>query len=327
MPGWTRPSTSRRCNCARSAQGSWSRPTWCGRWAGSGSPISCPTSRFVSRPPGSFDAGRTAACCLSSRWAKSASACTARTATSPTGPTCWACCSRHCRHRCCAWTTAASRCSQDEHEAALTFVSADGGRTTVTADVVIAADGIHSAVRQTVAPQIDVRFSGLCAFRCLVPADKAPPMALRPVQTLWLGPGRHFVHYPISGGRLVNVVAIVPAGSWRTESWTADGEISDLSGAVRRLGRPCAAADRVGQQHQTLGPVRPRSARTMDRGSHRPAGRCGPRDAAVLRAGRGAGDRGRVRARRVPEGRDRGRRRMRCGATRRSAGREPARCR
>jgi salicylate hydroxylase len=53
-------------------------------------------------------------------------------------------------------------------------------------------------------------------------------MALRPVQTLWLGPGRHFVHYPISGGRLVNVVAIVPAGDWRDESWTAEGAIDDL---------------------------------------------------------------------------------------------------
>ncbi len=53
-------------------------------------------------------------------------------------------------------------------------------------------------------------------------------MALRPVQTLWLGPGRHFVHYPISGGRLVNVVAIVPAGDWRTESWTAEGSVEDL---------------------------------------------------------------------------------------------------
>lgn len=119
--------------------------------------------------------------------------------------------------------------SQDEHQARLTCVSRDGGKTTVTADVVIGADGIHSAVRQAVAPQVDVRFSGLCAFRCLVPADQAPAMALRPVHTLWLGPGCHFVHYPICGGRLVNVVAIVPAGSWRTESWTADGEIADLS--------------------------------------------------------------------------------------------------
>ena len=118
--------------------------------------------------------------------------------------------------------------TQDEDRAELTFVSSTGRKTTVTADVVIGADGIHSVVRQAVDAKIDARFSGLCAFRCLVPAEKAPEMALRPVQTLWLGPGRHFVHYPISGGRLVNVVAIVPAGAWRTESWTADGEISDL---------------------------------------------------------------------------------------------------
>jgi salicylate hydroxylase len=118
---------------------------------------------------------------------------------------------------------------QDEREVELTFVSGYGRATRVTADAVIGADGIHSFVRRVVAPRIDTRFSGLCAFRCLVPAEKAPAIALRPVQTLWLGPGRHFVHYPISAGRLVNVVAIAPAGAWRDESWTADGEISDLS--------------------------------------------------------------------------------------------------
>ena len=119
--------------------------------------------------------------------------------------------------------------SQNENEAELTLTSKAGRKTRVTADVVIGADGIHSIVRSTVAARIDSRFSGLCAFRCLVPAEAAPPIALRPVQTLWLGPGRHFVHYPIAGGRLINVVAIVPAGHWRTESWTADGEISDLT--------------------------------------------------------------------------------------------------
>ena len=118
--------------------------------------------------------------------------------------------------------------NQDEREAELVFASRSGSRTKVTADVVIGADGIHSAIRQAVAPMVEARFSGLCAFRCLVPAAKAPGMALRPVQTLWLGAGRHFVHYPISGGRLVNFVAIVPAGDWRAESWTADGEIPDL---------------------------------------------------------------------------------------------------
>ena len=110
----------------------------------------------------------------------------------------------------------------------LTLQSRDGTIETPSADVVIGADGIHSTVQSAVVPPLEARFSGLCAFRCLVSAEHAPAMALRPVQTLWLGPGRHFVHYPISAGRLVNVVAIVPAGAWRVESWNADGELADL---------------------------------------------------------------------------------------------------
>jgi len=125
-------------------------------------------------------------------------------------------------HRCVA-------VNQSGSEVELTMVSGSTGRQTkVTADAVVGADGIHSMVREVIAPPAEARFSGLCAFRCLVPAQRAPAMARRPVQTLWLGPGRHFVHYPISGGRLVNIVAIVPAGDWRTESWTAEGETADL---------------------------------------------------------------------------------------------------
>jgi salicylate hydroxylase len=112
--------------------------------------------------------------------------------------------------------------------AEIEFALAGGGTQRVAADVVIGADGIHSLVREHVAPAGEARFSGLCAFRSLVPANDAPPMALRPVQTLWLGPGRHFVHYPISSGRFVNLVAIVPAGDWRDESWLADGTITDM---------------------------------------------------------------------------------------------------
>ena len=116
--------------------------------------------------------------------------------------------------------------SGDEVE--LAFVDRSGRESRVMTDVAIGADGIHSVVRDHVVPTIEPRFSGLCAFRCLVPASEAPEMARRPVQTLWLGPGRHFVHYPISRGQLVNVVAIAPAGNWRTELWTDDGEVSDL---------------------------------------------------------------------------------------------------
>jgi salicylate hydroxylase len=110
----------------------------------------------------------------------------------------------------------------------LSFERRDGDPLIEHVDAVIGADGIHSLLRATVEPTVDARFSGLCAFRCLVPAAHAPEMALRPVQSLWLGPQRHFVHYPISAGRLVNIVAIVPAGQWRQESWTADGHVADL---------------------------------------------------------------------------------------------------
>jgi salicylate hydroxylase len=117
------------------------------------------------------------------------------------------------------------RCIEVNPDGELVFEN----RKRISADVVIGADGIHSIVRDSIVPGVQARFSGLCAFRCLVPRERAPDMALRPVQTLWLGPGRHFVHYPISGGRLVNVVAIVPAGDWRTESWTAKGEVADMA--------------------------------------------------------------------------------------------------
>jgi salicylate hydroxylase len=118
--------------------------------------------------------------------------------------------------------------NQDEHEVELTFSSRAGEETHVKADMVIGADGIHSVIGEAMASKIDARFSGLCAFRCLVPAATAPQIALRPVHTVWIGPGRHLVHYPVSGGQVVNIVAIVPAGDWRTESWTAEGKVSDL---------------------------------------------------------------------------------------------------
>jgi salicylate hydroxylase len=130
-------------------------------------------------------------------------------------------------HRCVAVT-------QSRKLVDLEFVSASGRTLHVEADAAIGADGIHSVIRDFVTAQEQPRFSGLCAFRCLVPAERAPEMARRPVQTLWLGPGRHFVHYPISAGRLINIVAMAPAGDWRSESWTADGEISDLAREFER---------------------------------------------------------------------------------------------
>ena len=97
-----------------------------------------------------------------------------------------------------------------------------------TFDVVIGADGIHSVVREAIVGPGSPEFTGLAAYRALVPADEAPSFARRPVCSIWLGPKRHFVHYPVSGGSQVNLVTANPAGDWREESWTAPGEVADF---------------------------------------------------------------------------------------------------
>ena len=102
------------------------------------------------------------------------------------------------------------------------------GGETAEADVVIGADGIHSTVRAALTTPVPATYSGLCAFRALVPAEQAPPFARRPAHSLWVGPDHHLVHYPISAGKLVNLVAIGPAGDYTTESWTATATVGEL---------------------------------------------------------------------------------------------------
>jgi salicylate hydroxylase len=119
----------------------------------------------------------------------------------------------------------------------------------VRPDVLIGADGIHSVVRTAVAEAAPPAYSGLCAFRGMVPAEEAPQFARRSAQVLWLGPGHHLVHYPISQGRIVNIVGVAPAGDYTTESWTAtataaeflrefDGWDPRLTALIRAAGSP-----------------------------------------------------------------------------------------
>ncbi|GLZ53067.1 FAD-dependent monooxygenase [Actinomycetospora sp. NBRC 106378] len=74
---------------------------------------------------------------------------------------------------------------------------ADG--STVTADVVIGADGVHSVVREYVAPGSGPVYSGTSAFRGLVPRSALPslpdPLAIQ----FWAGPDAHLLHYALGG--------------------------------------------------------------------------------------------------------------------------------
>ncbi|MFD3315662.1 FAD-dependent monooxygenase [Streptomyces sp. NPDC058694] len=113
---------------------------------------------------------------------------------------------------------------QDDRSASVTTGSGERLR----ADLVVAADGIRSAARQWLFGADEAVFSGTAAYRALLPADEVADLDL-PDLGLWLGPGRHFVHYWVRRGELLNVVAVVTAeadadAEAATESWTARAE-------------------------------------------------------------------------------------------------------
>ncbi|WP_199434704.1 FAD-dependent monooxygenase [Qaidamihabitans albus] len=105
------------------------------------------------------------------------------------------------------------------------------GGTSVEVDVLVGADGIHSVVRDELFGPEDPHFTGCVAYRGLVPADRLRELALETTAQLWMGPGRHFVHYFVRSRGLVNVVAIVEQDAWTRESWTDRGDIADARAA------------------------------------------------------------------------------------------------
>lgn len=94
-------------------------------------------------------------------------------------------------------------------------------------DAVIGADGIHSRVRNAIVEPTPPRFSGLAAYRGLVPIERTPAANEPPRVTIWIGPKKHLVHYPVSGGTMLNYVAVVPARGLDAESWTQPGNVSE----------------------------------------------------------------------------------------------------
>ncbi len=105
------------------------------------------------------------------------------------------------------------------------------GRGPAEADIVIGADGIHSTVRELLFGPERPRFTGCVAYRGLVPADRLAHLNLPREAQIWMGPGKHFVHYPVSAGSLINFVCLIDRDAWTKESWTESGDIRDALAA------------------------------------------------------------------------------------------------
>src|SRR5262245_1024966 len=114
------------------------------------------------------------------------------------------------------------RCVGFEQDAERARVSFENGAV-VEADVVVAADGIHSALREYAAPPSQPVFSGSVAYRGLVPHARVPQWPTDAWQ-MWLGKGKHFLAFPVRAGQLINFVGFVPADQEMRESWSAPGD-------------------------------------------------------------------------------------------------------
>lgn len=99
------------------------------------------------------------------------------------------------------------------------------GGDRVTADIVVGADGIHSAVRAQLFGPAQPHFTGSACYRGLAPADRIAHLDIPTEAQVWMGPGRHFVHYYVRGGDLLNFVAVVDQDAWTAESWTDRGDL------------------------------------------------------------------------------------------------------
>lgn len=126
----------------------------------------------------------------------------------------------------------ASIVSYKQTDVGVTTTLADGGES--SGDVLVGADGIHSAVRnQMLGPEQPV-FTGNVAWRCVVPVDRLGDDVPDPVACAWMGRGKHAVTYLLRGGQLANLVAVIERDDWTKESWTEQGSreeaLADFAG-------------------------------------------------------------------------------------------------
>ena len=93
----------------------------------------------------------------------------------------------------------------------------------------VGADGIHSAVRAALFGAETPRFTGVVAYRAVVPRAGLDLPGLDGF-TKWWGPNpaSQIVTFPISAGRDVFIFATTLQESWREESWTLPGSVEEL---------------------------------------------------------------------------------------------------
>src|SRR2546428_4702858 len=118
-----------------------------------------------------------------------------------------------------------SAVSQDDKGVRLRL--ADG--TEARGDALIGADGVHSRVRQALFGPDQPSFTGIVAWRGVIPMGRLPARMARSVGTNWIGPGGHVVHYPSRAGSLMHFVGALERADWRRESGRTRGTTAEIA--------------------------------------------------------------------------------------------------
>ena len=126
---------------------------------------------------------------------------------------------------------------------------ADG--TTAQADALVAADGIHSRVREILFGADRLNFTGRVAYRTTFPAALIEGVPIDEC-VKWWGPDRHIVIYYVTASRdEVYFVTSVPEPEFTVESWSATGDRKKLEEhfagfheQVRRVVAACPSVHR-----------------------------------------------------------------------------------
>jgi len=102
---------------------------------------------------------------------------------------------------------------------------ADG--TVVRGDVLIAADGVRSQIREQMFAPGTPRHSGCMAWRGLTPAADISDLGFQRDSYIWMGPARSMVIYYVAGGEMLNWIGSGTSDGVTRESWTTQASVAE----------------------------------------------------------------------------------------------------
>jgi salicylate hydroxylase len=123
--------------------------------------------------------------------------------------------------------TLGTRCIGVEPDGPVAVARFEDG-TEVEADLIVGADGIHSAVRASLFGPDAPRFTGKICYRSVVPVDAVPGGPPPNDNAQWLGPHGTIVLYPVRRDELINVVCHYDDEGYRHESWVSRCEQAEV---------------------------------------------------------------------------------------------------